>query len=374
MLYELGSLARDRGPGQDFAEALARFDTAAAIRSTVGSGTRTDQDRVSFAEQDLGLFEEWVLTWLDRADLPAEQAALAALAAAERGRGRALLDLMRERRTRVAPGADLVGEGRMMVETLQREGGTTLAYLTGRDTLVVWVVPDSGAVTAHRVAAGRAAVARAVEEFRRSLEVETGCEPPRAAGVNLSEAGARLSALLVSDAVRHRLPRSGGLLVVPHGPINLVPFAAIPLGSEGEALGARLPLRYAPSLASAIQTSSRRSLLAGTADAGRWQALRPALVLGNPRMPLLPLCGVRLRPRALPAADTSSRWLAAQLGADALVDDRATERALRSAIGGAGLIHLETHGFAYENEARARESVVPLAADPAVEPPPEGDG
>jgi tetratricopeptide (TPR) repeat protein len=373
VLYQLGSLARDAGPEQDLPEALARFDSAAAIRSSVGSGTTTDQDRLSFAEQDIGLFEEWVLTWLDRTDLPPEESAVAALAAAERGRSRALLDLMRERRILVASGADLVGEGRRIVEMLRREGGTTLVYLAGRDTLVVWVVPDSGAVTAHRVPAGRAAVAQAVEEFRRSLEVESGCEPPRGSTVNLSEAGARLAALLVSDPVRRRLPPSGELLLVPYGPINLVPFAGIPLGSDGEMFGARFALRYAPSLASAIEASSRRPLVTGAAQ-DRWRSLRPALVLGNPRVPLLQLCGVRLRPRPLPAADTSSRWVASRLGTDALVDDRATERALRSAIGAAGLIHLETHGFAFENEARARESFVALAADPVAQPLPDGDG
>jgi tetratricopeptide (TPR) repeat protein len=373
VLYQLGSLAREPGPGGNAIEALARLDTAAAIRGEVGFSASGDEDRISFAEQDVALFEEWTLGWLDRSDLPTEDAALAALAAAERGRSRALLALMREKRGSSAPGADLVREGADLVATLRRANTPALVYLAGRDTLVTWMIPVSGTVTAHRIGAGRAAVSRAVEDFRRALRVESSCEPPPELGATLASAGEALASLLVAEPVRRLLPESGGLLVVPHGPVNLVPFAALPIGLGDQLLGTRLALRYAPSVASAIETGSRPSSLAGEGT-DRWRALRPALVAGNPRMPLLLLCGVRLRPRELPAADSSSRWLATRLGADALTADRATERAVRSGAKDARLIHLETHGFAYENEARARESFVTLAADAGSTPASDGDG
>ena len=102
--------------------------------------------------------------------------------------------------------------------------------------------------------------------------------------------------------------------------------------------------------------------------------MSPALIVGNPRMPLLTICGVQLRPRALAAAEESSRWLAARVGAEALAGEQATERRVRSDAGGARLIHLETHGFAYENEAGARASFVTLTSDSGATPPPEADG
>lgn len=373
-LYELGSLARAPGAGQSLAEAVARFDTAAAIRAAVGTSVRVDRDRVSFAEQDVALFEEWALAWLDREDLSQEQAALASLAAAERGRARALLDLMRKRQGSAAAATDLIREGADLVEALRRTGsGATLVYLVGRDTLVVWVIGHFGAVTAHRFATGRVMLGDAVKAFRLSLGVESGCEPTPDARVSLPEASRRLSALLLDTAIRRQLPDSGQLLIVPHASLNLVPFAALPVGPGGEPLGARVALRYAPSLSIAIQAASLASSEAAT-YADRRNAFSPALVVGNPRMPLLPLCGVRLRPRELPAAEASSRWLAAELGTDALVADWATERSVRAGAGGARLIHLETHGFAYENEARARESFVALAADSGPAPRSDGDG
>ncbi len=372
-LYELGSLARMPEPGQSLREAVARFDTAATLRAAVGASARVDPDRVSFAEQDVALFEDWVLAWLDRRDLPPEQAALASLAATERGRARALLDLMRQRQTSGRAGADLVREGADLVQALRRGNpGATLVYLVGRDTLVVWSIPAAGPVTARRLVAGRAAVADAVKAFRVTLGVETGCEVTPETGVSRSAATQRLSSLLIDQSDWSRLRDAGELLVVPHGSLNLVPFAAL-LPRPGELLGERLAVRYAPSLTTAIQTASRTNQ-ASTSAKERRASLSPALVVANPAMPLLPLCGVLVRPRALPGAEASSRWLASELGTDALVADRATERSLRTRIGTARLVHLETHGFAYESEARARDSFLALARDAGATPPPDGDG
>jgi CHAT domain-containing protein/tetratricopeptide (TPR) repeat protein len=374
VLYELGSLARRPGAGADPAGALARFDTAAALRSSVGTGSLLDSDRLSFAEQDLLLFEEWVSAWLDRSDLSLEQAALGALAVAERGRGRALLDLMRERSAALAPGADLVSEGREQVDWLQRAGSSALVYLAGRDTLTTWVIPASGTISVRRLAVGRTEVAEAVRSYRVALGVERGCEQADGnAAEELAAASARLTALLLDDTTRARLAGSGTVIIVPHGPLHLVPFAALP-EADGTPFGSRFAVRYAPSLA-ILREASARPAAFDRDGRDRWKAMTPALIVGNPRMPLLTVCGVQLRPRGLPAAEESSRWLADRLTADALIGDRATERRTRADAEGARLIHLETHGFAYENEAGARASFVALTSDSGVTtPPPEGDG
>ena len=373
VLYELGSLARRPGPGADPTGALAFFDSAAAIRSTVGTGTLLDSDRLSFAEQDLLLFEEWVSGWLDRRDVPPEQGALAALAVAERGRARALLDLMREGKAALAPGADLVREGREHVEWLQRTASSTLVYLVGRDTLTIWIIPGSGKISVRRLAVGRERLAEAVRSYRIALGVEHGCEADGQTADDLAQASAGLMSLLLDDTTQARLTGSKSVIIVPHGPLHLVPFAALGR-ANGMPLGIQFAVRYAPSLA-ILREASARPAAFGQGGSNRWEAMTPALVVGNPRMPLLTICGVRLRPRGLAAAEESSRWLAGQVTVDALVGERATERRVRADAPGARLIHLETHGFAYENEAGARASFVALAADSgATEPSPEGDG
>jgi CHAT domain-containing protein len=92
-------------------------------------------------------------------------------------------------------------------------------------------------------------------------------------------------------------------------------------------------------------------------------ALRPALVVGNPAMPIL-ADGERLEP--LPHAWAGAAWLARTLGAPALTSGAASETAVRAAMPDAQLVHLGTHGRAYAAEARARLSWVALA--------PGGDG
>jgi tetratricopeptide (TPR) repeat protein len=373
VLYQLGSLARDPSAGGNAVEALARFDQAAALRSLVGASSDADQDRISFAEQDLALFEEWTLAWLDRSDLPAEDAALAALAASERGRARALLALMRQNREAITAGRDLVREGRATVDALRRGKTPALVYMVGADTTIVWTIPLLGAVTAHRIPIARAAVTAAVERFRRALGVESSCKPTDSPAPTLRDAGDSLTAILFGGDILSAVPDSGRLLIVPHGALNLVPFAALTRGAGGDTLGMSLALSYAPSVASAVEATSRRSVLPQSGT-DRWKALRPALVIGNPTMPLLPVCGVVIRPRALLAADSASRRLAVRLQSDALTGDRATESAVRAAAPDARLIDLETHGFAYENEAQGRESFVALAPDTSRSAQPGDDG
>jgi CHAT domain-containing protein len=181
-----------------------------------------------------------------------------------------------------------------------------------------------------------------------------------------------LSSLLLDDAIRRRLTGSGSVIVVPHGPLHLVPFAAL-AGSDATPFGAQLAIRYTPSLAILLEASAQPTAV-GPSGSNRWGSLRPALIVGNPRMPMLTICGVRLRPRGLRAAEESSRWLAGRLAADAIVGEQATERRVRAEAAGARLVHLETHGFAYENEAGARASFVALTSDSGAVPPPQGDG
>ena len=123
------------------------------------------------------------------------------------------------------------------------------------------------------------------------------------------EASARLATLLLDDTTRARLSGSQSVIIVPHGPLHLVPFAALPV-ADGAPLGSRFAIRYAPSLA-ILRESSRSTRGVRRRQPDRWEAMSPALVVGNPRMPLLTICGVPLRARGLAAAEESSRWLAA---------------------------------------------------------------
>jgi len=131
-LYYLGAAYQAAGDSASLLRAVAYYDTAAAVRLTVRQRAGTDEDRVIFAEQDRNLAAQWALAWLALAR-PARPgfAERASLVATERGRARALLDLLRTTAAEArgvpgtsaaeqGPGADPVREANELLEPLRK--------------------------------------------------------------------------------------------------------------------------------------------------------------------------------------------------------------------------------------------------------------
>jgi CHAT domain-containing protein/tetratricopeptide (TPR) repeat protein len=370
VLFNLAQTYHRREDRPDLRAAVAYYDSAASARSAVESSAGGDANRLSFAEQDVALYEEWALAWIGRSgEVGAARAARASLLAAERGRAQGLLHLIRAGRAAPMSGADADTVPRLPPRT------AALAYLVTRDTLLAWLVLPSAEVLVSRAPVGRDSLAALVESLRGGLGVEdlSGSElafraagaleePParRMArrGLRYAESAARtLSEVLLPPALEARLEPGAELVIVPQGPLTLVPFASLPLGRSRSALaepfGAPHPLRYAPSLA-ALGEAEARAPAAGS--------LRGSLVVGNPSMPTVKsFSGRTLRLDSLPSARVEASWVAKRLGAAPLLAGTATESAVRSRLPSAPLIHLATHGYAFSSEARARQSFVALA-------------
>jgi CHAT domain-containing protein len=176
--------------------------------------------------------------------------------------------------------------------------------------------------------------------------------------------------VVVPASLTSRLPPGGELVVVPHGPLALVSFAAMPVGSaheppfSGEPLGARYAIRYAPSLTILRLIAARDDARPIPSRAGRVSVGSAALVVGNPAMPRVPVArGGTARLPSLPAAEREGIWVAQALGTRALTAGAATERAVRARMAAAPVIHLATHGFAYSADAKVLDSFVALAPD-----------
>jgi CHAT domain-containing protein len=87
-------------------------------------------------------------------------------------------------------------------------------------------------------------------------------------------------------------------------------------------------------------------------------------VIGDPDMPWVrDELGALTQLRALPGAKREAQWVAAQLGSELLTGAAASEGAVRQRMGSASVVHLATHGLAFGNEARVRDSYVALAPD-----------
>jgi CHAT domain-containing protein len=369
---------------------------------------------VAFAEKERGATDFWVRGWLARAvdssaSLPAARgtarpafatALAAALAAAERGRAQGLRDLLARSRAAAGspltdllwagdtvPGADLTAEAALELAPMRRTRTAALYYFLSADTLTTWLLNASGELRL----AGHAAVkgdslAALVAMLRAALGVDaartrmarggdleqervtTGAPPNaphRARGVDdgaspeaqarLRAATAALGTLLLPASLASDVPSGTDLVIVPHGVLDLVPFAALPVPGDTLSLGARYALRYAPSL---------RALAAADGRAADWRGATHALVVGDPAMPTVAgVDGRRAALRDLPAARSEGEAVARRFGVAALTGGAATETAVRQALPNARLVHLATHGLAYGSEARVRDSYVALAPD-----------
>jgi hypothetical protein len=398
-LYYLGVVHHTRGSEGDLRRAAAYYDSAAAVRTAVARTTTRDEDRVVFAEQDLQLTARWALAWLALADTPGrrDSAASGSLLAAERGRARALHDLLRA--------ATVAGESGLRVADTTAGGGypvggdellrvpaatraPVLSYLVTDRALLAWLALPDGSVRVHCQRVARASIDTLVAGLRAQLwaaEAERTSDAPRGRPATLlgaardslppscdsatlaasrAVAGGRDSLLaatarlLIPPALLAALPAdTAELVIVPHAALGLVPFAALPANPVGVAFGVRYAIRYAPSLAllAAVERGAARN-----GDDGR-----PArsLIIGDPLMPEDPDAASPFAPLSL--ARETAHWLAGRLGTNALVGSRATEQAVLGSIATTDLVHLGTHGRAYGTEAQARRSFVALAPDGA---------
>ncbi|HKH93733.1 MAG TPA: CHAT domain-containing tetratricopeptide repeat protein [Gemmatimonadaceae bacterium] len=388
-LYHLGTVYHTRGRTGDVRRAVAYYDSASAVRAVVGRTTVRDEDRVVFAEQDVQLTARWALAWLSLSDgARGDSARHGSLLAAERGRARALRDLLRTgsgtAESELLPTDTMPGDGYPRGEALLRAPAATrapvLSYLVTEHALLAWVALPSGDVRMHcqrvdaasvdtlvagvRAQLWAASAERATEGLRERratfLGVATDSLPASCVRTALSAtsaaAGGRDSLLaaaarlLLPPVLRTALPAdTTELVVIPHGALALVPFAALPLDAAGTPLGVRYALRYAPSLA----------LLAMVERDGSTARPSRALIVGDPEMPPDPDGGAPFSPLGM--ARQTAVWLSARLGGRALVGTDASEAAVLGGLGTAELIHFGTHGRAYGTEARARRSFVALA-------------
>ena len=172
----------------------------------------------------------------------------------------------------------------------------------------------------------------------------------------------RLAALLLPANLEATVPAGTPIVIVPHGTIGLLPFAALTVGRDRFAatrrasipagarrtssvqrvvLGTRNPLRYAPSF-TALRASEARPRVA-VAQGRRGAAgsvASSALLVGNPAMPFVDSgrWTTRSRLRSLPGAEAESQRIGTLLGVRTLTGKTATESAVRRRMVDAPLI------------------------------------
>jgi CHAT domain-containing protein/Tfp pilus assembly protein PilF len=119
-------------------------------------------------------------------------------------------------------------------------GTLLLSYSVGRDKTYLFALTREGGVQVHTLATGETGLRAEIEQFRGLIQrAQSG-----AAGVTgLAERGRRLYDLLIQPAAK-AAERARRVLIVPDGPLHVLPFAALVRGVDAKAVRARRDWQY----------------------------------------------------------------------------------------------------------------------------------
>lgn len=228
-----------------------------------------------------------------------------------------------------------------------RPGEALLHYLVGDESTFAFVVTPSG-VRAIRLATPPDALATRVRLARRLMAAPEAGDPAGVLEVLYTEL---IGSLEVAGA---RLAGIERLVVVPHGVLTYLPFAALRNPTTERWLVEETDLLHLP-------------------DATMLAAGGPARLGAPGGAVFAPL------PTRLPATRDEATAVVEALGGGATLaaGERATEIAVRTALGSEGIVHIASH--AEMNAANPLHSEIRLAspsarAEPGGSPDPENDG
>ena len=211
-----------------------------------------------------------------------------------------------------------------MRATLTALGSHLLAYWVDDHETLIWVMSQDGAVTAARVAIERTALGRLVQQT---------------AGPDSRRAFQELYRRLIAP-VRAALPTDPGamLTIVPHGVLHRLSFAALQAPS-GRYLLEDVRVHYTPALGALLPVATTT----GAAEAKH-------LVVADPMVPAaLAESDDLIR---LPGAAVEGLGVASEVGSGrvTLLSGRgASERAVRAAAPEARVLHFATHGVVHDD-------------------------
>lgn len=249
-------------------------------------------------------------------------------------------------------------------------GSVFVTWLVGEKGSSVFVIPadPEREVEARAIPLGAAQLARQVATLREKMV------PGDIAGPAVVSASRALFEALFPAEARSAIAAARRVVLSPDGPLWDLPFAALATRPSGDPswLGLNKPLSFTPSLtllaleregAGPSSSVGREVLVVGNPVFVRTAAPKPkaagaaASSAAGPApaanlSPPVALRGERSLlvaggspPPPLPDSAREARRIAALYGAEPMIGEAATERAVRGEISGAAVVHLATHGY-----------------------------
>ncbi len=305
------------------------------------SGDLNDIQRVTLLEQQSYAYRQLLRT------LIAQGKTEAALEWAERGRARALVEVLMQQAARQPTTESLsIGQIRQLAKQLN---ATLVTYavlgktpkiigdeLEDDSIVAIWAVQPNGSIAFKEVDLAQVSAKSLTELVLAARGAMTAVLPTADSATTELK---RLYQLLIAP-IAPQLPRDPKqrLVFVVQGATNLVPFAALQ-NPNGDYLVQTQTIATTPSLQVLAIAEQRRKT--------QTPAAQPGLVVGNPvLMPEVPAGpdGQRERLAPLPGAETEAQAVAQMLGVQPLLTDQATKSAIVAEMPHQRILHFATHG------------------------------
>ena len=325
-----------------------------------------------------------------------------ALETAERGRGRAFVELLAERlagdkqeesQEAIARVSTAASHSIAEIRQVAAAQNAALVIYSFDEALskqlFIWVVQPTGDIGFRQVnldpnvslaeVAERTRVAAATNRNRGGAEEalvtlvsnarETLGEPGRRKRLSPKTRLQQLHQILI-EPIADLLPANPEkpVIFIPQGELFLVPFPGL-LDAEGKYLIEKHTIVIAPSIQVLGLTARERDARSGNQSGAAPYCANnscDALVVGNPTMPYEPGSAAeedRRRLQPLPGSEQEAQAIAAILGTKAIVGDRATESAIALALPEADIVHLATHGLLDDIEGLGVPGAIALAPE-----------
>ncbi len=298
----------------------------------------------------------------------------AALEIAERGRGRAFVELLASRLSanpkEQFPAPPNITEIKQIAKS---QNATLVQYSivtddfkiadkeqTKESELYIWVIKPTGEVSFHRSdlkplwQKSNINLSKLVEDVRASIGVVD--IRSRAGGIVVAGNGGdktaqnkrlkQLDEVLIKPIAKN-LPKNPNdrVIFIPQDSLFLVPFPALQ-DADNKYLIEKHTILTAPSI-QVLSLTRQQKLKNGSAKIGKSEAL----VVGNPTMPSVAL-KLGDKPEKLPplkGAEREAQAIAPLLNTKAITGSQATETAIAQKMQQARFIHLATHGLLDDN-------------------------
>jgi CHAT domain-containing protein/Flp pilus assembly protein TadD len=308
----------------------------------------------------VSIFEQQARTYhLLQAVLIDQEKPLAALEIAERGKARALVELLSKGLDgQLAEETEITSPTLQQIQRIAKEQNATLveySILWSR-TLLIWVIKPTGKIAFRQVN-----LKPLFQEFNTSLE-ELVAIARKSIGVRVTrfvgsdgndekddndverKCNKQLQHLyeILIEPIAELLPKDADerVIFIPQNSLFLVPFPALQ-DAAGKYLIEQHTILTAPSIQVLELTHQHQQRVQEV-------ELQDVLVVGNPTMP--PFKSHQLIP--LPGAEKEAKDIAPLLKTEALIGDEATKVTIVERMPTARIIHLATHGLLDDAEEK----------------------